>query len=324
MNTQLMNTQLMNTQEQAYINGFVKRASAYGFNEQEAIHILKQAVFPSQMMPNSPGGVAGSTAAPTMPSLQGMGESVGKYLGGALGGLSGVAGYNTSTGDINRGGLTSPTSIMQSAGHGAGIGEQFGRRAGQAISDFGGNVAQKLMSGANAIASLPGKAMGAVKSYGQGLMNDFSKARSQSYVAPSPGGNSNAPAAPAGGPGGSGGSYTIKPMQPAPAPGASNFVGPTQPAPAPGASNFVGPTQPAPAPGASNFVGPTQPAAGAQPAAGGAGPSNQFINKVLGGYTPGSKGDEKMKGVVTQLYNEGMTNPSQIYADPRYRQARGR
>lgn len=33
----------MNTQEQAYIEGFVKRASQYGFNYNEAISLLKQA-----------------------------------------------------------------------------------------------------------------------------------------------------------------------------------------------------------------------------------------------------------------------------------------
>lgn len=32
----------MNTQEQAYINGFVKRAMEYGFSEREAVEILKQ------------------------------------------------------------------------------------------------------------------------------------------------------------------------------------------------------------------------------------------------------------------------------------------
>jgi hypothetical protein len=34
----------MNTQEQAYINGFVKRAAEYGYNEQQAIAIYKQAM----------------------------------------------------------------------------------------------------------------------------------------------------------------------------------------------------------------------------------------------------------------------------------------
>jgi len=33
----------MNTQQQAYIEGFVKRASQYGFNYNEAIELLKQA-----------------------------------------------------------------------------------------------------------------------------------------------------------------------------------------------------------------------------------------------------------------------------------------
>ena len=33
----------MNTQQQAYIEGFVKRASEYGFSENEAVNILKEA-----------------------------------------------------------------------------------------------------------------------------------------------------------------------------------------------------------------------------------------------------------------------------------------
>lgn len=33
----------MNTQEQAYINGFVKRANEHGFTDKEAVEILKQA-----------------------------------------------------------------------------------------------------------------------------------------------------------------------------------------------------------------------------------------------------------------------------------------
>ena len=33
----------MNTQQQAYINGFVKRASEYGINQNEAIELLKSA-----------------------------------------------------------------------------------------------------------------------------------------------------------------------------------------------------------------------------------------------------------------------------------------
>jgi acyl carrier protein len=34
----------MNTQQQAYIEGFVKRASEYGFSEAEAVELLKSAV----------------------------------------------------------------------------------------------------------------------------------------------------------------------------------------------------------------------------------------------------------------------------------------
>ena len=39
----------MTTQEQAYINGFVKRANQYGFSNSEAIELYKQAL--GQVMP---------------------------------------------------------------------------------------------------------------------------------------------------------------------------------------------------------------------------------------------------------------------------------
>ena len=35
----------MNTQEQAYLEGFVKRASEYGFDENEAVNLLKESSF---------------------------------------------------------------------------------------------------------------------------------------------------------------------------------------------------------------------------------------------------------------------------------------
>lgn len=44
----------MTTQEQAYINGFVKRAAQYGFAEQEAINILKQAMGEMPMAKKKP------------------------------------------------------------------------------------------------------------------------------------------------------------------------------------------------------------------------------------------------------------------------------
>ena len=40
----------MNTQEQAYINGFLKRASEYGLSEEQAIAIYKQAMVEPSLM----------------------------------------------------------------------------------------------------------------------------------------------------------------------------------------------------------------------------------------------------------------------------------
>ena len=54
----------MSTQ-QAYINGFVKRAAQYGYSHNQALGILKQAVsFPSNLVPNTPGSLAAPIATP--------------------------------------------------------------------------------------------------------------------------------------------------------------------------------------------------------------------------------------------------------------------
>jgi hypothetical protein len=50
----------MNTQ-QAYINGFVKRASYYGYSQEQALHILKQAS--PETLAMSPGAMTYSQAA---------------------------------------------------------------------------------------------------------------------------------------------------------------------------------------------------------------------------------------------------------------------
>jgi hypothetical protein len=44
----------MNTVEQAYINGFVKRASEYGYNEQQAFELLKNAGYKVKSRPAAP------------------------------------------------------------------------------------------------------------------------------------------------------------------------------------------------------------------------------------------------------------------------------
>lgn len=57
----------MTPQEQAYIEGFVKRASEYGFSESEAVEILKQAMGEMEMakktkipVPRVPSGIKGN------------------------------------------------------------------------------------------------------------------------------------------------------------------------------------------------------------------------------------------------------------------------
>ena len=44
----------MNTQEQAYINGFVKRAAEYGLTQEQAISIYKQALVSPVLMGKKP------------------------------------------------------------------------------------------------------------------------------------------------------------------------------------------------------------------------------------------------------------------------------
>ena len=62
----------MTQQEQAYIEGFVKRAAEYGFNESEAINFLKQAaegtMTPNELPPYPNFGAAVQNAPYTSPS----------------------------------------------------------------------------------------------------------------------------------------------------------------------------------------------------------------------------------------------------------------
>lgn len=51
----------MTTQQQAYINGFVKRAMEYGLSQQEAVELLKSAA--PQQIETQPGGITAQQAA---------------------------------------------------------------------------------------------------------------------------------------------------------------------------------------------------------------------------------------------------------------------
>lgn len=50
-------------------------------------------------------------------------------------------------------------------------------------------------------------------------------------------------------------------------------------------------------------------------------PSNAFLNKVMGGYSPNAKVDQPKADVIRRLYqqNGGKLTPNQVYADPEYR-----
>lgn len=50
-------------------------------------------------------------------------------------------------------------------------------------------------------------------------------------------------------------------------------------------------------------------------------PSNAFLDKVMGGYSPNAKVDQPKADVIRRLYqqNGGKLTPNQVYADPEYR-----
>jgi hypothetical protein len=80
----------MNTQQQAYIEGFVKRASEYGLNQSEAIELLKSALDPATV---NTGSVA---AAPAKPNWN-------ERILGALGMPTGAVSYPAMKGNEYKG-----------------------------------------------------------------------------------------------------------------------------------------------------------------------------------------------------------------------------
>lgn len=92
----------MNIQQQAYINGFVKRASEYGYSEQQATNLLKAALFGEPAYKEVPELSEEEVKNMRFRDMEDFvepreGEGLmahlkrnpGKYLGGALGGLVG-------------------------------------------------------------------------------------------------------------------------------------------------------------------------------------------------------------------------------------------
>ena len=134
------NTTIMNTQEQAYINGFVKKASEYGLNQQDAYTMFKQAS-PTINFPGLKGyrrGMAGAGAL--------SGGVHGSAIGAGVGALKGLISPNEEidpeTGKTVQSGRLS--SMLSNAGKygligggvGAGVGAGIGTGMGHSASKF--------------------------------------------------------------------------------------------------------------------------------------------------------------------------------------------
>jgi hypothetical protein len=96
------------TTQQAYINGFIKRASEYGYSESQAIEILKQAADPLPVntgtaaaapAPINPGTLNAGQPLP-QPKTSIMGRLRNKFLGGFGGGISTSLGKNTNVDEL--------------------------------------------------------------------------------------------------------------------------------------------------------------------------------------------------------------------------------
>ena len=141
----------MNTQ-QAYINGFVKRAAEYGFNESEAIAFLKQAernVYNLEQQKASPfmnilGAMALGKVAPEAP-------------GGELGGTLPIA-YNAYQDLTNEEGSPSRTANISG---GTFLGDIAGGAAGYGLSHLLGRTDPETIQEAISSGRLGGRALGA-------------------------------------------------------------------------------------------------------------------------------------------------------------------
>jgi hypothetical protein len=81
LNTIARITKIMTVQQQAYIYGFVKRAAEYGFSENEAIELLKQAEPAANITPAKPLGLVGRAKQWIGSKLPGYPTSVGNTSG---------------------------------------------------------------------------------------------------------------------------------------------------------------------------------------------------------------------------------------------------
>lgn len=121
----------MNTLQQAYVNGFVKRASQHGLNEMEAISLLKQANPGPQPAPNPPGPAANPpgflvrNAQKAEDFYRNAKSRVQPGVGtGVMGGLAASPGLNAAAGNFLEGDITrgvADTAIGVGSGLGAAL-----------------------------------------------------------------------------------------------------------------------------------------------------------------------------------------------------------
>lgn len=87
----------MSTQEQAFVNGFVKRAAAYGYDSNIAIELLKSAQPGLGVIASGAGAPAAAQTSTPVPKTPGFMDKARSWLGSKL------PGYPTSTGSTSGG-----------------------------------------------------------------------------------------------------------------------------------------------------------------------------------------------------------------------------
>lgn len=151
------------TTEQAYIEGFVKRASEYGYSTNEAINILKEAsrnVHELEQQKASPfWNMLGATA---------LGRVAPEAAGGELGGSVPIA-YNAYQDLTSEEGSPSRTTNISG---GTFLGDMAGGAAGYGLSHLSGQTDPETVQSAISAGRLGGRAIGAglgVRRYNQKL-----------------------------------------------------------------------------------------------------------------------------------------------------------
>ena len=142
----------MTTQQQAYVEGFVKRASEYGFSEDEAFNVLKEAsrnVYELEQQKADPFmNIAGAAA---------FGRIAPESPGGELGGTMPLA-YNAYQDLTSAEGSPSRTANISG---GTFLGDIAGGAAGYGLSSLLGRTDPAALQEAISQGRLAGRALGA-------------------------------------------------------------------------------------------------------------------------------------------------------------------